>query len=212
MPGADRAAATRQVSWPAAAALLALSLALRQDGPPPAGPSAVAAPQGLAEGELAWSALRGSLCSGANPVGMGLRGEYFELPGFRGQAGLVRNDRGIDFDDSLEWRPTAALRRPGSVRWTGWVKPPVSGRYRFHLGIADATVRVARQTVVAQGGSADVELAAGRYAPIVIEVPALPRHAAAGLRLEWTVPHGARFVVPRALLFPPSETVAGTGT
>lgn len=217
MPWRDRTAAALPHPWVGKVALLAALLALRHDGPPPATVDGGASRLGLADGALAWAAQRGELCSGGNPVGAGLRGDYFALPGFQGQAALVRTDAEIDFDASLDWPETASMQRPGSVRWTGWVKPPVSGRYRFHIGVANATVTVARHTVVradsaATGPEAGVELAAGRYAPIEIEMQsAMPAEPAARLRLEWTVPYGARFVIPRASLFLPSETVAAPG-
>jgi hypothetical protein len=49
-------------------------------------------------------------------------------------------------------------------------------------------------------------MAAGRFYPIQIE---LARSAAVeqALRLEWTAPHGARYVVPKALLFAPTDSV-----
>ena len=65
----------------------------------------------------------------------------------------------------------------------------------------------ARQSLSGPDAARDVELAAGRFYPILVE---LGRIAAADerIRLEWTAPHGARFLVPRALLYLPTEGLA----
>lgn len=160
--------------------------------------------------ELLRAAQRGALCSDMNPTGVGLRGEYYAKEKLQGTPLLVRTDAGIDFDSALDWSVVSGISpRPKSVRWTGWVKPPVTGRYQFHLQASGATVTVARKvlTGLADPNEAYVELHAGRYAPVVIEMSPLPE-GAEHIRFEWTTPYGARFVVPRALLFTPSESAA----
>jgi hypothetical protein len=52
---------------------------------------------------------------------------------------------------------------------------------------------------------AAIDMASGRYYPILLEARRLD--ALNGrLKLEWTTPYGARYVVPRGLLFVPSES------
>ncbi|WP_280152731.1 PA14 domain-containing protein [Piscinibacter sp. XHJ-5] len=168
------------------------------------------APRGasLAQVELEQAARKVELCSSANAAGVGLRGEYFPEEGCRGVPLLVRLDSSIDFDASLDWPPDRAGERPLSVRWSGWIKPALAGRYRFHAGADHARVLVARQPMAGAGADAQaqIELAAGRYYPITVE---LDRIAGANnrIRLEWTAPHGARFAVPRALLYLPTDAV-----
>jgi hypothetical protein len=53
----------------------------------------------------------------------------------------------------------------------------------------------ARQPLAGPDAAPDVELSAGRFYPILVEVDRIAA-ADARIRLEWTAPHGARF--PRA--------------
>jgi len=188
-------------------ALLMASAVMRQDVP---GDSFVAHPTGEAvDPELQRAAERGSLCSNSNPTGVGLRGEYFAKEKFQGAPLLVRTDAGIDFDSNFDWRAeSGGSQAPKSVRWTGWVRPPVTGRYRFHVQAEGATITVARKLLTGSNDPSDayVELHAGRYAPVMIEMSQVPV-GAERIRFEWTTPYGARFVVPRALLFTPTESV-----
>lgn len=177
-------------------------------------PAIAAAPAGwiVRDPTLDRAARRADLCSGASAIGVGLRGEYFGAARFAGPTLLTRIDPVLDFDAGLEWPKDLAARRPASARWHGWVKAPIGGRYRFHLDAADTTLAVA-SLLQAEGGRAigpGIDLAAGRYYPIAIDVAALP--APGGyLRLEWTAPHGARYIVPRALLHLPTDTVTKRG-
>ena len=158
------------------------------------------------QAELRQAERLAALCTAANAVGSGLWGEYFVAPAFAGKPGLTRIDEVIDFDTSLDWPSSARSAPASSVRWSGWIKAPMSGRYRFHLTPASGKVTVARQILVgadtAEGDS--IDLAAGRYYPVHIEIERLPR-SFERVRFEWTAPHGARYVVPRALLHPPTE-------
>lgn len=157
--------------------------------------------------ELQVAASRADVCSPRNPSGVGLQGEYFADEGCRGAPLLTRIDPVVDFDAAFDWPLERAGERPRSVRWSGWVKPPVSGRYRFHVaGNASARVEVARVNVADAGEPAAVVLDAGRFVPVRIELDSLSR-AQARVAFEWTAPHGARYVVPRALLHLPTETV-----
>lgn len=159
-----------------------------------------------AAAERAAAARQGELCSSRNPVGVGLRGEYYGRDGLLGPVILSRIDAAVDFDASLAW-PAELAARARSVRWSGWVKPPLSGRYRFHLDVPGATVEVARQRAFGDADGPGVMLDRGRFVPIVATIPHLPERRDLHVSLEWTAPHGARYVVPRALLHLPSETV-----
>lgn len=166
--------------------------------------------------ELSRAADRGAMCSGREAVAAGLRAEYFPRPEFQGEPMVARMEGPID-----EPWPAASGGSPGpvrSARWRGWLKPPMSGRYAFQVDIPGARVQVANQWMVgapagagpegSAASSGSIELAAGRYAPILIELPVVPAEAAGRtVRLSWTAPHGATFLVPKAALFPPSDTV-----
>ncbi|HEX6364123.1 MAG TPA: hypothetical protein VFZ93_14295, partial [Albitalea sp.] len=93
-------------------------------------------PADLAALEARQAEQRAALCSGKNAAGVGLRGEYFAGEGCTGAPLLVRLDGAIDFDAALGWPGERGHERPRSVRWSGWVKPPIAGRWRFHAGAA----------------------------------------------------------------------------
>lgn len=154
-----------------------------------------------AERDLA--ARRGDLCSARNPVGAGLRGEYYAKAGAAGDPLLVRTDARVDVEADAA-SPVGAAR---SVRWTGWIKPPLTGAYRFHLDVPGARITVARSVAMADGHAVPVPLDRGRYVPIVVVVPDLAAVGAARAALEWTAPHGARYAIPTVLLHLPGETV-----
>lgn len=159
--------------------------------------------------ELLRAAERGDICTAANAVGTGLKGEYFSATDLRGTAGVIRVDEVVDFDESVKWPTGAAAPAAASVRWSGWIKAPLSGKYRFHADAPHMRVLVARKIVAGEGATQGelVDLAAGRFYPVEVVVNQLPP-SGQRIRLEWTAPHGARYVVPKALLNPPSETVA----
>lgn len=161
--------------------------------------------------ELVRADARADMCSASNAVGVGLRGEYFAEQALRGAAMLVRVDDVIDFDQSIKWPTGDQAHTASSVRWSGWIKPPLSGLYRFHADAPHMQIFLARDLVAGEGAAPahKVDLAAGRFYPIEILVSKLT-DSPDRIRLEWTAPHGARFVVPKALLHLPTETVAET--
>jgi hypothetical protein len=158
------------------------------------------------------AAVQADLCNSSNAVSTGLRADFFTNDQWNGSPALTRMDRVIDFTGKQEWLIESPLHLK-AVRWTGWVKAPISGRYRFHVD-APATLTVAN-TVFAAAGAAlsapSIDLSAGRFYPIVLEVQ-VPERSDFAVRLEWTAPHGQRYVVPKALLFQPSETRIGSGS
>jgi hypothetical protein len=180
-------------------------------GDPAATPSASA---GLSPSELLQADQRGQLCTAANAKGVGLQGEYFQKAGGNGTVLLKRLDATIDFDSGLEWPAELAGQRPRSVRWSGWIKPPLSGAYRLHAPAATRAKLFVANLAFDGPAAADarIELAAGRFYPVRIEVDLPEQSSADRLRLEWTAPHGARYVVPRPLLFQPTETVRPSGS
>jgi hypothetical protein len=94
------------------------------------------------------------------------------------------------------------------VRWQGWIRANLSGDYRFHINLAGATLKVALHTLPQGSGDATVvSLAAGRFYPVWCEAATLPDVIPDRVRLEWTTPFGARYVIPRSLLHLPTEQV-----
>jgi len=145
---------------------------------------------------------RAALCTARDAVGVGLLGEYFSLAGCSGETLLTRVDGVVDFDGTFDWPTDRILALPRSVRWSGWVRAPLDGRYRFHLDGEAASVTVARQPMLETNAS--IELSAGRYYPLQATLERMPAPAVR-IRLEWTAPHGARYVIPRALLQLPTR-------
>jgi hypothetical protein len=146
------------------------------------------------------SALR---CSNRNSTGVGLKGEYFAQRAIRGELLLSRIDSTVEFGQSLDWPADRAAGRPQSARWRGWIKAPLSGHYRFH-GEPSARIKVGGLPMAGPAASPDasLEMVAGSLYPIVMEIDSFD---AQRVSLEWTAPHGVRYVIPRALLFLPTS-------
>ncbi|MCR1004842.1 MAG: glycoside hydrolase family 3 C-terminal domain-containing protein, partial [Stenotrophomonas maltophilia] len=147
----------------------------------------------------------------------GLRGEYFRTPDLSGTPALVRTDAQIGFrwdrgspTDNLLARGEAA---PGqgipndrfSIRWSGQLLPPVSGRYRLEVAgddgyrlyldgkrVIDHWVNTDR--LHAEG--VELDLQAGRAYDLKLEYYDDQRDA--GVRLGWRMP-GAKAPFDEAL-------------
>ena len=149
-------------------------------------------------------ARRNTLCSAGNAVGVGLRGEYFAEEDCHGTLLLSRIDSTIDFDASMEWPVPLARTPPRSARWSGWIKPPLAGSYRFHFPAPNGSITVARQLVsgTAAAPNAVVRLEAGRFYPITLSMARFDGAPNQRTRLEWTAPYGGEIRPCRA----PSST------
>jgi beta-glucosidase len=131
--------------------------------------------------------------SGGKRVG-GLKGEYYRGH-FEGGPVLTRVDATVDFDwgDGV---PAAGLGDDFSVRWTGEIQAPATGRYTlgfraltaFRLLIDNKPVASGRSDHEPVTGSGSVTLRAGRSYPIRIELEH-EKYDALG-RLLWEVPGG----------------------
>jgi len=169
---------------------------------PEATASAVPTPASLEPGSQ-----RSELCSAANVVGVGLKAEYFADAGWGGEPMLARTDGSVDFIGLADLPEALRPNLPRSARWTGWIKAPTNGVYKFHVQPVQAKVTVSRVDVQASAADTQgVDMVAGRFYPITVEVDGIDA-AHLPVRLEWTAPHGARYVIPRALLNLPTETV-----
>jgi beta-glucosidase len=127
-------------------------------------------------------------------AGTGLRAEYFANPDLEGEPFATRTDGGVDF----HWwgdSPMAGLTPGGfSVRWTGTLLPPASGRYalggkglgRFQVFVKDSLVAEFSSEHEINTRWTDFELEAGVAQDIRVEFR--PRREDAAVQLVWAQP------------------------
>ena len=141
------------------------------------------------------------LCSASNSAGVGLAADYFGSDKFTEPPIFSRIDGPVVLDPLEDWKGN----RPSAVRWRGWIKPPLSGIYSFHMEHSGVEIKLSQTTIVSNitSYSEPVSLTAGRYYPIIIEATLLSTLSqVAGL--EWTAPHGMKFLIPKSLLYIPN--------
>lgn len=140
-----------------------------------------------------------SLCSSRNIIGVGLQGEYFQQNNFGGKPLMVRTDRLLD-SSQLQFSQDTK-----SVRWSGWVKAPISGLHRFHFDHPDARILVSKVdfSLDKQKSTEPIDMKVGSFYPIELHLSNVEKVTDSPLRLEWTPPHGYRYLISPAMLFLP---------
>jgi beta-glucosidase len=130
------------------------------------------------------------------PVGTGLSGSYYDNPVFEGEPTLQRIDPEVDFS----WRATTPISgRAGdhfSVVWTGYLIPPVSGKYGLGVeGCEKYALYLDGERLVDLDlwysplrRVAEVELEAGRLYRLRLEYAHFRRDYDSRIRLVWEVP------------------------
>lgn len=163
--------------------------------------------------DLGEAARLAALCSGSNAIGVGLKGAYYSTEGLRGEPAATRTDTTVEFSSLQELSKAAGLDRIGSVRWTGWIKAHVTGRFRFDGGSPQVRVAVSNLPMSGMHAAPDagIQLLAGRYYPIEVELDRIDAEQPS-IRLQWTVPYGAHYLVPRQALFLPTDSVTPSRT
>jgi hypothetical protein len=143
------------------------------------------------------------------PAGTGLTGSYYSGKGFAGTLLLTRVDPTIDFSWGTG-APAAGLPADNfSVRWTGVLKAPTSGRYRLTF-TGDDGFRVyvnGSQEINSWSDhssptskSANVTLTAGVATSLVVEYYEHTNGATA--QLSWSGPGISQQIIPIGYLFP----------
>ena len=162
--------------------------------------------------DLGEAARLSALCSNSNAIGVGLRGEYFAEENWLGRPDATRTDPTVEFDSLHELLKASGLKGIESVRWTGWIKAHVTGRFRFDGGSPDVRVLVSNIALsdARTAAAADIQLSAGRYYPVRVELDRIST-SRYPIRLQWTTPYGAHYVVPRQLLFLPTDSTQAVG-
>ena len=145
--------------------------------------------------------------STAEESGTGLFGEYYRGKGFRERI-LTRTDPAVNFDWGSGAPDPAMPADHFSVRWSGWIKPPTTGTYTFHV-TADDGLRlwIDGRLIVdswinqsASERSAQAELSAGHKHDIRLEY--YEDTGSATIRLAWSASGVSKAVVPTASLYP----------
>jgi beta-glucosidase len=141
---------------------------------------------------------------GGSPAG--LKGEYFDNRELKGEPALVRTDAQLSFN----WGATSpATQLPAdnfSVRWTGRLMPPESGKYLFGFaGNGGVRVLLDGKPLVEEPSNRrtrsftkEVSLEAGRAVDVRVEYSENANNSAAA-RLVWSPPSAARLLREEAL-------------
>ena len=164
------------------------------------------------------SALNVRTISASTGRGSGLSGAYYNTIDLSGPVVLNRVEN-VDFD----WRyssPGAPVNIDNfSVRWTGWVEPPVSSDYTFST-VSDDGVRLWVNNALVidnwtdhgstTNNSSFVALNAGvRYA---IRMEYYEKGGAAVVRLQWAYPGKIRQAIPVSQLYPEAAGLSAART
>ena len=135
------------------------------------------------------SALTTDTGAGAKP---GLTGAYYANRTMSGTPAATRTDQGVNFD----WWDVAPVPEiqadTFSIRWSGWLTPPVTGRYSLGVSALGLVRLFLDDSVLVQSGwpgtrSADVDLVAGQ--PRRIRLDMVGRQPNAVMHLIWGVPN-----------------------
>jgi beta-glucosidase len=122
----------------------------------------------------------------------GLMGAYFANRTMSGEPAATRTDAGVDFD---WWDVAPVPQIPAdtfSIRWTGWILPPVTGRYSLGVSALGLVRLYLDDSVLVQSGwpgtrSREVDLVAGQ--PRRIRLDFVGRQPNAVAHLIWGVPN-----------------------
>ena len=154
--------------------------------------------------------VRGEMCSGRNLKGTGAKMEVFassDLSKKALQSGLVPV---LD----LNVTPSAPVAAGQTVRWSGWLKGPESGKHRFHLppgvsGQLTLSKAVILDPSVPSADTSGIALEEARFYPFTLVVTVDKAAIEAGTwLLSWAHPSEAPRPVTRGYLFPPTGPVA----
>ncbi|HSG49128.1 MAG TPA: glycoside hydrolase family 3 C-terminal domain-containing protein, partial [Longimicrobiales bacterium] len=136
--------------------------------------------------------------AGGSAGASGLHAEYFANPDLEGAPSAVRTDEVVDF----RWWGDAPMERlrPGrfSVRWTGTLVPPTSGRYAvggkglgdFRVFLDDSLVATFSSEHEINTQWTDFDLEGGRARRIRVEYR--PRREDGAIQLVWSAPAQGR--------------------
>ncbi|MGK9477762.1 glycoside hydrolase family 3 C-terminal domain-containing protein [Melioribacter sp. OK-6-Me] len=135
------------------------------------------------------------LFSDSNLTTVGLNGEYFNNAELRGDPTLIRNDKIIDFR-WLDTSPADDINPDSfSVRWTGYVIPPITGNYQIAgYGYNDFKIFIEDSLIASFRGEFDPEITYGSYnfkkgRPYKIRLEFVRRERYGFIQLLWSIPY-----------------------
>ncbi len=141
--------------------------------------------------------------------GTGLKGEYFVGKYLEGDPAMTRVDGEIDFDWDIDAPDDRVPADSFSVRWTGALLAPHTGRWTFKT-IADDGVRlwVGDELLIddwnrsgrRRESSGTIQLRSGRQYKIKLEF--VEYRASATIHLKWSGPGTPLAVIPKRQLYP----------
>ncbi|MGK9368858.1 glycoside hydrolase family 3 C-terminal domain-containing protein [Melioribacter sp. Ez-97] len=124
----------------------------------------------------------------------GLIGEYFNNSGLKGKPELIRTDESIDFS-WLEESPCSGINPDSfSVRWTGYIAPPVTGEYQIGgYGYNDFKIYIEDSLIASFKGEFDPEITYGNYfleegKIYKIRIEFVRRERYGFMQLLWSIP------------------------
>jgi hypothetical protein len=170
--------------------------AMPVSGPYPPGPHPV----------LGWFVSRPAIAAGRNCAvaanGPGLRARYFSGENWDGEV----RERVEDWP--VHWMTVREARRFGSIEWSGWLRLPISGEYRFRF----STVRTRGSASVGEHLDMDAETTVSArfdqgWYPVRLRCKTRFR---ALCWLRWLPPGGDLRAIPREL-FSPDEITSRSG-
>lgn len=152
----------------------------------------------------------------AGNYAQGLLGEYYDSSGLDNASALrmMRIDSNVAFNFMYDAPDPVMEPETFSIRWSGFIKPPVTGNYLFKSYSDDGIrVTVDGQEIIDQWGAlslafsvadSPVHLEAGKYYPITVEYQQLPLYAASFL--FWQADGVPMQIVPETAFYVPLET------
>lgn len=142
-------------------------------------------------------------------AGTGLRAEYYDRPDFKNRK-LTRVDPQLDFDRGSKLGLKDTSVSEFSARWTGWVRPKVSGAHTFHV-VADDKVRlwVDGSLVIDNWRSPTSAESSGEFALALkadhkygLRLEYGGNLSAAKMKLQWSTPDLEKEIIPKSRLYP----------
>ena len=136
----------------------------------------------------------------------GLRGEYFNNRELKGEPAVVRTDSGINFEWGAMSPANGVAEDNFSVRWTGKLSPPESGKYVLGIsGNGGVRLSIDGQTLIEEMNNRrtrsltkEIELQSGRSYEVRLEYFENSNQYSS-IKLNWSTPNGERRLKDEAI-------------